>query len=473
MEFDIKRINKNIKELSLNMNKKEDDLKNIINEKDNEIKEINKKLLEQENIIKENQKQISNLYNKIEEIINLFNYKFKENENKIDLIKDNVKNEKDNIFKEIDNKYDELQIMTNNLKNDFNEINKKNENYIIIKVLVKKDDINKDIIFINQCNIYKYYQNFELNDIDIIIDNEYSQKKYKNIHSEYKYDENSKNCEKSQYLSYELNKLYSFYCNFTNEGIHFIKIIFKTNLFSCKEMFLNCSKIIEIDCSHFNCNQVTSCCRMFKCYNSLKKINFGNLDFLIASNFEEMFYGCKNLVDLDVSNFNTKNSLSFSHMFEGCKNLVELDVSNFNTKNSFSFRSMFKGCIKLKKIDVSKFNSSKCQSIESMFFNCQNITEINMLNFNMSNIKNNRGIFSGKSEIENLFCRCRKLQLIKINLNSYDIENLFIKKSYFSSSNSNINIFEGIPEKGLFILKKRTENISLLHLPKNWIIKEE
>ena len=208
MDTEIQNINKNLNELSLKLNKKEDDLKNIINEKDNEIKEINKKLLEQEDIKEKNKKEISNLYNKIEEIINLFNNKFKENENEVNLIKDNVKNEKDIIFKEIDNKYDELQIMTNNLKNEFNEVNKKNENYITMKVLVNNDDINKDIILINQCNIYKYYQNFELNDIDIIIDNEYAQKKYKNIHGEYKYDEESKNCEKSQFLSYQLNKFF-------------------------------------------------------------------------------------------------------------------------------------------------------------------------------------------------------------------------------------------------------------------------
>ena len=179
MDIEIQRINKDIKELSLNMNKKEDDLKNIINEKDKEIKKINKKLLEQEDIIEKNKKEISNLYNKIEEIINLFKNKFKENENKVELINDNIKNEKDYIFKEISNKYNELQIMTNNIKNEFNEINKKNENYITMKVLVNKDDINKDIILINQCNIYKYYQNFELNDIDILIDNEYAKKNIK------------------------------------------------------------------------------------------------------------------------------------------------------------------------------------------------------------------------------------------------------------------------------------------------------
>ena len=58
-----------------------------------------------------------------------------------------------------------------------------------------------------------------------------------------------------------------------------------------------------------------------------------------------------------------------------------------------------------------------------------------------------------------------------MNLYFNDIEKLFIKKSIFTSSH--INIFEGISNKGVFILKKRTKNINLLHLPKDWIIKEE
>jgi len=455
MDTEIQNINKNIRELSLKVNKKEDDLLNIINEKDNEIIKINEKLLEQENIIKENRKEISNLYNKMEEIINLFFNKNKENENNFDLIKDNIKNEKDNIFKEISSKYDELQTMTNNIKNEITykledeiyKINKKNENYITMKVLVNNDDINKDIILINQCNIYKYYQNFELNDIDILIDNEYVAKKYKNIHDEFKYDEQSKNCEKSQRLSYELNKLYCFYWNFSNEGVYDIKIIFKKNLFSCNDMFLNCNKIIEIDCSHFNCSQVTSCISMFKSCSSLKKINFGKLDFSIVSYFDEIFCGCKNLVDLDVSNFNTKNSLSFS--------------------------SMFKGCTKLKEIDVSKFNSSKCESIEFMFYDCQNIKEINMINFDMSNIKKIKFLFFERGGIEGLFCGCRKLKVIKMNLNFNNIEKLLVKQCIFFSE-GNIEIFEGISKKGVFTLKKGTNNTSLIRkLPKDWIIKEE
>ena len=58
-----------------------------------------------------------------------------------------------------------------------------------------------------------------------------------------------------------------------------------------------------------------------------------------------------------------------------------------------------------------------------------------------------------------------------MNLSYNDIEKLFVCKSFFRSQN--INIFEGISKTGIFILRKRTKNISLLQLPKDWIIKEE
>ena len=59
-----------INELTLKMNKKEDDIKNIIDEKDNIIKEMNIKILNQE---KENKNQLSILNNKIDEIYEKLN----------------------------------------------------------------------------------------------------------------------------------------------------------------------------------------------------------------------------------------------------------------------------------------------------------------------------------------------------------------------------------------------------------------
>ena len=71
-----------INELTLKMNKKEDDIKNIINEKDNIIKEMNIKLLNQE---KENKNELLILNNKIDKMYE----KLKLNDNMIN----NLKNE--------------------------------------------------------------------------------------------------------------------------------------------------------------------------------------------------------------------------------------------------------------------------------------------------------------------------------------------------------------------------------------------
>ena len=57
-----------IEELKLIINKKEDDLKNEINEKDDVIKKINKKLLNQENQIKNNENEIKKLNMIIKEL---------------------------------------------------------------------------------------------------------------------------------------------------------------------------------------------------------------------------------------------------------------------------------------------------------------------------------------------------------------------------------------------------------------------
>ena len=50
------------------MNKKEDDIKNIINEKDDIIQEIKNKLLAQEKELKKNKNEIKNLSELIEKI---------------------------------------------------------------------------------------------------------------------------------------------------------------------------------------------------------------------------------------------------------------------------------------------------------------------------------------------------------------------------------------------------------------------
>ena len=72
------RIDKKINELTYYMNKKEDDLKNLINEKDIIIKEMNKKLIEQEKMILTDKYETLNLILNLGKMFNKFNNELKE-----------------------------------------------------------------------------------------------------------------------------------------------------------------------------------------------------------------------------------------------------------------------------------------------------------------------------------------------------------------------------------------------------------
>ena len=104
--MDIQRLYKLIEELKISVDRKEDDLKNKINEQDIIINNLNEKLSNQEKevknlnnkieknkneildlnkIIEENKSEIKNLNKKIDELIINNDKKFMEKENKIDI----------------------------------------------------------------------------------------------------------------------------------------------------------------------------------------------------------------------------------------------------------------------------------------------------------------------------------------------------------------------------------------------------
>ena len=223
----------------------------------------------------------------------------------------------------------------------------------------------------------------------------------------------------------DTNILCFFFWIFEKEGNHTVKIIFRKKLFKCDYMFYVCDRIIELDCSNFDCSQITDCQGMFFNCSSLKKINLKNIEFPLSENFSCMFSKCEQLKEFDVSLFKTHNSLSFSHMFNNC--------------------------CKLKKIDVSKFVSLKCKDINYMFQNCSELSEIDMLNWDMSNIdKNMNYVFNG----------CKNLNNMKMSANNKFLDGDINTKSY---------IFDGLPEEGKFIWKKGNKCKNLLNLlPSNW-----
>ena len=447
-------------------------LKEPKNEIEKELFDLEKKFkdllnkFEEIKVIKENE-----IKNKIEEVIfnkDIKNKLFEEMEqfllskynlNKINNIPENIENNIINkVQNSIDNKENKINKQINNIQKQLqdnieyiNQIKLKNENdnYIIFQVKIDKDDLNKDIRLFNQASTYKYYSNFERDDIETIIDGQIVPIKFKIGDPDFK-ESNLKNGDKyARKLDYYLSVNFYYYWNFNTTGIHTIKLIFKKKLLQCNKLFENCDKIYKIDCSHFDCSQIIDCSSMFsRCY-SVIEINLGKLDFALSKDFRLMFYNCSNLEKLDVSYLNTENSESFYSMFCYCSKLKEINVSNFKTKNCESIRYMFRGCKSLESIDMLNWDMNKIgmDYIEGLFAYCSSLKSIKM------NFDSEKKVYN-----EN------KNEDIKICFKNY-IYNTYFKNKPLKPSGT----FQGLPENGIFIWKKGVNcNELLKQLPVSW-----
>ena len=120
-----------IESLKIYINKKEDDLKNQINEKDILIRELNDKLLHQENRIKENENEIKRLNMKIERLNKENNNKLKENKEKIN----------------------------NSISNQEKKLNEIYNNNIFIEKKIQKENLNEDIQILFQSDEFNLERN--------------------------------------------------------------------------------------------------------------------------------------------------------------------------------------------------------------------------------------------------------------------------------------------------------------------------
>ena len=312
---------------------------------------------EVKNIIKEVlfDKEIKNkLFEDMEQMF-LSKYNFnnipkkpKEDENVEEKIIEKVKEVANNKEEKINNKIilleEQLRENIDYLKEIKTNIDKTNasNNYIELQVLINEENLKKDIKLFNQANTYKYFCNFEIEDIETIIDNKIVQIKYKNSNGDFKYYGNSKNCELSQEIDHNLSSHY-FYWNFSSTGMHTVKIIFKKKLIKCNQLFYDCPYIYKIDCSNFDYSKVYDCSKMFsakKVYffgkkgsSSLAEINLGKLDFTLANKFSDIFYGCNNLQKLDAANLNTNNVKGLDGIFSDCLKLKEIILKKNSNKN--------------------------------------------------------------------------------------------------------------------------------------------
>ena len=236
--------------------------------------------------------------------------------------------------------------------NDFFGINKKDNininNEIKITLKIEKEDINKEIYFLDNTSEY-----LERNE-------------NKSSHN-YLTELNENNTE--LYIGEKKIKYQKFFIP-SEEGIYNIKLKFHIYIKDCSYMFYYCKNNIEIDCSLFKTQNVINMSNMF-CY-------------------------CLNLNYLDLSSFNTEKVINMSNFCSYCGNLTKIVLSSFKTDNVNDMRNMFSFCNKLTYIDISSFNASPNLNAELMFDRCQHLKTIK-LNQNSKKIflkffKDNDGI---------------------------------------------------------------------------------
>ena len=184
--------------------------------------------------------------------------------NKNDKLEDKtLSNEKDNYFNDF--------VIFENINKKYSQM----KNEIIMTIKIDKNDINKDIYFLDNIADEDKCKDKKEDEID--------EDQYKIRHD-------------------KLNEM-----NESNTYLYINDIKYKF------QKYFNFKKVGE--------------------YKIKIKLNF------LIKDCSFMFYNCKNIINIDLSNFNTMNIINMDRMFCSCENLIHLNLSNFETKNVTNMRS--------------------------------------------------------------------------------------------------------------------------------------
>ena len=302
-------------------------------------------------------------------------------------------------MEEIKNKYNiEKPSKTNENKDKLN--NKIKSNVINIIIEIDKQDINKEIYFLDNVDYF---------DEDI-------QTKH--------YHDNLQELDKSNTELYINDEKYDFQKYFIpqKQGKHSIKLIFNICIKNCSYMFYECKNITSIDLSSFDTSNVANMSYMFAYCYKLQKINLLSFYTKKVIDMNYMFAYCHNLCSIDLSSFCTMNVINMNSMFAYCYVLKNLDLSSFDTSNVTNMGYMFSNCENLINLDLSYFNTEKVVNMGYMFSSCYKLTYLDLSHFN-ANTANTDIIING------IFFPCSNLKKIKMNKNFYKVIESEINKN--------------------------------------------
>ena len=335
---------------------------------------------------------------------------FNQELNKVNIERNYNNNDNNN---QVENQINNLNDNPNNeiIRNDSENINddiriENLENIIILNISISKDDLGKEIFFFDN---YKFRNNNEIKrKIGFLTEIETMKDKIILIIT------NPKDKKKEESFDYKFKP--------KEEGIYSIEIKFPQKIKDCSYMFYGCTNIVYIDLANFDFQLTTNVQEMFSYCINLTEIKFPKLHYIIT-NTSYMFNYCKKLVKLDLSNINTENVTSMAGMFQNCEKIKSLDLSKFDTKNNTLLYCMFNDCYELKEIKFSKkFDTEKVMFMNWMFYGCENLENLNLSSFKVDK--------KNMKDMTEMFIGCDKLEKIKVNSNVKKIFE-FYNSDYF------------------------------------------
>ncbi|MBO0482038.1 BspA family leucine-rich repeat surface protein [Candidatus Enterococcus courvalinii] len=239
------------------------------------------------------------------------------------------------------------------------------------------------------------------------------------------------------------------------------ELIDTSKVVEMSQMFQKNLKLISIDVSNWNLENVTTVHSMFSGCTELRKLDVSKWDTKNIKDFNSMFSNTWSLTELDVSNWDVSNATNMERMFFSY-NGSKLDVSNWNVGNVVNMSDMF-GRSSIKELDLSKWDVSRVTSMYSMFTQMAELEALNLSNWNVANVKNMERMFYTYGEPtklrslnlatwENASAEGMKLmfadltQLTELDLSSLDMSNTLNKES----------MLENLPSLTKLTLGKKT-----------------
>ena len=286
------------------------------------------------------------------------------------------------------------------------EIKDGSANEITIKVKIQEEDKNKNVYFLDNTKENEiYFENGEI--------------------VKFNHD-NLKEMDESNTTLIIDGKVTTFNKLFIPEksGIYTIRLLFKNKLSDCAYMFCNCDKIIDVDFSKFNTQNVTDMKFMFNGCASLALLNLSSFKTENVINMDSMFSWCNSLKSLDLKSFNTNNVSNMSYMFFKCSSLTSIKLSSFNTQNVSNMACMFSGCSSLTALNLSSFNTQNVINMFDMFSECSSLKIIDLSSFKTEKVTYMNGIFS----------KCASLKTL--NLSSFNTQKVRDMRCMFEKCSS-------------------------------------